>query len=279
MASTVVPYQQPNSLDIQSLIGIGLGKDTSNAFAMSAFGLAVRRPDGRYVAKDPAGDGWVDTVATFNFDPYVFRIPVSTIEKGNLVVNMDSPLDVMYVLETPKDSEARVLNLDSEIVTHTPTRNALFGAPLYVRVLSIFDFSGAGLLGGRGRGREPALTALLPFLLCCQKTDGTTTNGNGGMDIATILLLSQSMRGGGRSTEVGALLPFLLLGNCGNNNNALLPLLLMEGGLGGLGKGDMSSVLLLLAMSQGSCGVGNNNLIEAMLLMQGMGDKRSPRRK
>jgi hypothetical protein len=51
------------------------------------------------------------------------------------------------------------------------------------------------------------------------------------------------------------------------------------GGLGGFGKGDMSSALLLLAMSTGSCGVGNNNLIEAILLMQGLGDKRTPRRK
>jgi hypothetical protein len=273
MATNVVPYQQQNSLDIQSLIGVGLGKDTSNAFATSAFGLAVRRPDGRYLAKDPSGDRWVDTVATFDFDPYVYRIPVWKLERGNLVVNMDSPLDVMYVLET-KDSGARVLNLDSEIVDYAPTRNALFASPFFVRVFSIFDFlGGSGFLGGSRYDRDFGPASFLPFLLCCQQT-GSNGGTTGGLDLATVLLLSQGFGGAG-GTETGALLPLLLLNN-GNCNNSLLPLLLLTSGgkgFGGIEKSGMPA-LLLLALSNGSSALGgNNNLLLAILLMQGMGGR------
>jgi hypothetical protein len=144
---------QPFCFDSSSLFGVQLGKDTSNMFALSFHGLAVLTPSGRYVAKCPKRNSLLDVslLALPGVDPLVFRLPVKRVKPGDLIMVSESPLFVLYVLETFGDRPREIRGLDpstGEVVHYSLTEN-LFNLNFFVQVTSLFD-----LLAGESEDRE-----------------------------------------------------------------------------------------------------------------------------
>jgi hypothetical protein len=144
---------QPFSFDSSSLFGVQLGKDTTNTFALSVHGLAVLTPSGRYVAKRRKRNALVDVslLALPGVDPLVFRLPVKRVKPGDLIMVSESPLSVLYVLETYSDRPREIRGLDpytGEAVDYSLTEN-LFNLNFFVQVTSLFD-----LLSGENEDRD-----------------------------------------------------------------------------------------------------------------------------
>src|SRR5215475_2906127 len=118
-ATNVVPMPSvpalpgSTSIDFRSVLGIQVGRDTANNFAASLNGLAVKTWDGRYVVPTPDRKGGQVvatelqdvTGLTLPVDPFVFRVPVPTVEPGNLIVMSDTPFHVLSVEAILKDSK------------------------------------------------------------------------------------------------------------------------------------------------------------------------------
>lgn len=189
-----------------------------------------------------------------NIDPGVYRIPVTRLSVGDLIVISDDPLSVRYVLECEPEGELVGLDPDTgDVVEFVPIQVPFLNC--FVRVISLVDLLGGGRLTGRrrervdeGRGRRRAEEgprefdeALLLLLLSGQQPGQTGTP-----DLLNLLLLTQM---GCREGE-GNLMEWLLLSGmlqqtpqsgttqpgttqpAQSNPLALLMLAMLEGGEG-----------------------------------------------
>jgi hypothetical protein len=126
----------------QQLLGcIQIGKDTTNNFAWSLSGLAILRADGTYVAKDEDGEGLLDVTPLIlaGVAPCVFRLPVETVGRGDLIVTSDCPFSVLFVLKVD-DYAGRIRCLDplcGEIVEYSRPASLFFN--FFVKVVSLYD--------------------------------------------------------------------------------------------------------------------------------------------
>ena len=187
-------YQSPGSYQgLPGLFPIQIGSDTSGTFAMSFYGLAVIRPDGRAVVHV---EGELLDVTLFllsGINPGAYRIPAPTVYRGDLIVTSDSPLSLLYVLER---TETGVRGLDpftGNIVHYTALLSPFLD--YFVRVQSVFGLLFAETSGleeeaeegeRRDRGdRFPSL--LLPLLLLSSQGQNTSTS------LFTLVLLMQAL--------------------------------------------------------------------------------------
>jgi hypothetical protein len=135
--------QLPFGLSISSLFPIQLGMDTSNNFALSLSGLAVRTPDGRFVTKERHRDRLLDVTAlTVPVNPYVYRLPVTRIHPGDLIVTADPPnFSALYVvIVDPEGRSNAFVGLDTgtaQQVLYIATRNPFLN--FYVRAVSLIQ--------------------------------------------------------------------------------------------------------------------------------------------
>jgi hypothetical protein len=93
----------------------------------------------------------VSLLALPGVDPLVFRLPVKGVKPGDLIMVSESPLSVLYVLETYSDRPREIRGLDpytGEAVDYSLTEN-LFNLNFFVQVTSLFD-----LLSGENEDRD-----------------------------------------------------------------------------------------------------------------------------
>ncbi len=129
---------------------IQIGRDSSGNFALSAAGLAVRRPDGSYVALDSDEGALVDVtpLVMVGVDPCVLRIPVpaDAVRRGDLVVASDDPFSPLFVLERVFDAlPNQIMALDpmaGQLVTFVPPANLVFD--VFVVAASLYDIFASG---------------------------------------------------------------------------------------------------------------------------------------
>lgn len=124
------------------LFGVQIGNDTSNNFALSINGLAVRTPCGRYVAKERHHDRLMDVTALLlPMNPMVVRMPVkpSQVRSGDVIVTSDPPdFSAIYVLD--RRESGWIYGLDtgtSQVTEFALPRNPLVN--FYVVAVSLFD--------------------------------------------------------------------------------------------------------------------------------------------
>jgi hypothetical protein len=122
--------------------GVQIGRDTSNSFALSVGGLAVRRDDGSYVSLDADNDVLIDVspLILAGIDPQVVRIPVfhRFVRRGDLIVVSDSPASFIYVVRGIEGDTIEGLDpLSGQIVSVIPPLKLL----LNVVVLAVSLFS------------------------------------------------------------------------------------------------------------------------------------------
>jgi hypothetical protein len=128
---------------LQQLLGpVQFGWDASNNFARTLNGLAILRPDGRYIARDEEQQGLLDVTPLIltGVPPYVLRLPVSSVDAGDLIVVSDCPFSVLYVLETYEEFPGRIRGLDplcGTIVDYSQPVNPFFN--FFVKVVSLYD--------------------------------------------------------------------------------------------------------------------------------------------
>jgi hypothetical protein len=152
-ASQPVPVSSAGPIATDPLLGVQIGPDTSGNFALSISGLAVRRSDGRFVARPPGSNRLVDVTALLlpGIDPMVYRLPVRTARPGDLIVISDDPLTVRYVLEWEPEGELIGLDPDTgDVNAFVPIQVPFLNC--FVRIVSLLDLFPAGRLRDGSRG-------------------------------------------------------------------------------------------------------------------------------
>src|SRR5438128_1568784 len=165
------------AMDLSSVFGMSIGKDTSNKFKLSLNGLAVQVSDNSYVTYDHKKDELSQAII-FDFGGAansVFRVPVPLpdVKKGDIILASDNPLTVYFVVDDPQKGtkELKVVTPTGNRTTFSPTNNPFAtGAAFVVVVTSLF---------GRAGG-DFSLEKLLPLLVL---SDTKGTAGGGGDDL------------------------------------------------------------------------------------------------
>lgn len=186
-------YGAGGGMNLSGLFPVQIGADTSGLFAMSPYGLAVVRPDGRAVVHR---EGSLLDVSAFllpGFSPGAFRIPVPEIEPGELVITSDNPRSLLYVLERTETGLRGLDPFTGNVVRYIAPRSPFFN--FFVRVQSVF-----GLLFAESREFEEGLEAveddreerglldrLLPLLLLSSQYQSSGTS------FLTWMLLMQTL--------------------------------------------------------------------------------------
>jgi hypothetical protein len=150
-----VPYlqtggSQSGTLDLASLLGVRIGQDTSNNFAITPMGLAILGRDSRYYSlEEHEGRLRLMDVSSLvlPINPGVFRVPVEEVHFGDLILISDSPFSAMFVHEVHHHGrEIHGLEVTSNeriqyLPPHNPFGELLFGhrTNLYVRFVSVLD--------------------------------------------------------------------------------------------------------------------------------------------
>ena len=137
---TTLTEPQPSLPNLGSILGIQIGMDNSGNFALSLNGLAIRRPDGRFVTmvRDQLLDVTLFTLSGIN--PMVFRVPVPSVSRNDLIIISDFPFRPLYVLETSDEPGVGIVGLDpfsGETSAYSPVENLFLN--FFVRVVSLFD--------------------------------------------------------------------------------------------------------------------------------------------
>jgi hypothetical protein len=132
------------SQGFQALFGnIPIGWDTSGNFAMSVAGVAVRRPDGTWIAKSLTEDRLLDVSGLIlPVSPCVLLLPSSTVSRGDLILASYVPLSVMHVIERRGEFPERVVGIDlisGDIVEHCRPLSFFPFENYFVKVVSLFD--------------------------------------------------------------------------------------------------------------------------------------------
>lgn len=185
-------------MNLQSIFGgINIGKDITGNFRQSLKGLAVRRPDDKFVTLD--GNSPIE-VSDFTFDgteQYVYRLPIPKVKPGDLIVTSENPFNALFVRQV--QSNGHLIGVDpSGIETNYAPATNLFNVRFFVRVVSLLE----GLNGSLGTDD------LSPLLLLSTKINGGTT------DSLTTLLLLQTLNG--KTFAHDSLLPLFLLNSGGD---------------------------------------------------------------
>jgi hypothetical protein len=130
----------PLSVGLSSFLSVQVGSDTSNNFALSVNGLAVRTPSGRFVTKERSQNRLIDvTPLILPVNPYVYRLPCVAVEPGDLVVTADPPnFSALYVVSAHKGEEVEGLDIcTSQIVRYIAPRSVFL--QFYVKAVSLLD--------------------------------------------------------------------------------------------------------------------------------------------
>jgi len=207
---------------------VSIGQDTSGYFKLSFNGLAVKAPDGRFLAyvrdsKDKTKDHLLDVseLTLDGTDNFIYRIPVpfKKVKRGDLVITSEDPFSAVFARDdADANGQFSALNPEDNTKTEYIQPANLFNIQFFVKVFSPIAVGGlaAGALGG-GAFEEK----LLPLLLLGDKKD----------DGLAKLLLLQGLSGGalgGKALEGNNLLPLLLLSDKGGKSNLLEILLLLQ---------------------------------------------------
>jgi len=184
-------YSASSSQTMPGLFPIQIGCDVSGTFALSLYGLAVIRPDGRAVVHLEGGLVDVTLFVLCGGAPEVFRIPATEVFPGDLIVTSDSPISLLYVLEQTKIGVRGLDPFTGNIVFYVAPLNPFFN--YFVRVQSISDLLFAETREleeeaeeGEIRDREDRFPRdLLPLLLLGSLGQGTSTS------LTTLVLLTQ----------------------------------------------------------------------------------------
>lgn len=109
----------PDTVDLDTLTGgVSIGNDASGDFMLSITGMAVRTRDGGYVAND--GQQMVD-VTDFVIDgsaEYVYRVPTTNVDPGDLIVTSDAPLVTLFVQNIRADGSIRGIDPLTNRIQH-----------------------------------------------------------------------------------------------------------------------------------------------------------------
>lgn len=208
-------------MDTQTLLGsVAIGPDKSGSFKLSPYGIAVKNPSGRFLARHEGQLVDVTELAIDTSEGSTYRLPVSRVRADDLLIRSDNPLSALFVEQN--DDTGLIMGTDAatgERVTYRAPMN-LLRTRLYVKVVNLYE----GALGGDGDERE-----LLPLLLLAQSSSGAT-----GMDSLLAVLALKS----GDSND--------------DSNEMLTRALLLSGAISGTGAGAGSNNLGLLLALQGS---------------------------
>jgi hypothetical protein len=214
-------------MDIKSVFGgVSIGKDTSGYFKISANGLAVKTLDGKYITyvRDPAHankDHLLDVsgLTLDGGDNFIYRIPVTEVERGDLIITSETPFSALFVRDDAKANE-KLSGLDPQsnrLVDYVLPTN-LFNVRFFVKVFNLIQGGGLGKLAPGGKPLDPNL---LQLLLLGDKTD----------DSLALFLLAQGLGGGalaGKALDINSLIPLLLLSDKGGKSDILTILLLTQ---------------------------------------------------
>lgn len=193
---------------------------------------------------ETSGEGNAQTfnVSVNPFDSFGQRIPAyavntpnADIELGDIIVGAN---DVLGWVVKKNAASLEILKKDGQITRYSPVKTQIFGTNGYMVVKNLFNLVGTeGATGLQGM--------LMPLMLM---------GGDSGADIESILpfllLQGQSNQPGGTAFNLQAMLPLLLMkGGLGGGKKDLLPLLMMSGGLGGAGaQGGLAGMLPLMML-------------------------------
>lgn len=191
-----------------------IGQVRDGLVKFSINGPAIRTKDGSYVSYNGGALQDVSAVVFDAGDQLLFRLPVQTVQAGDVIVRSDTPgvEDVVIVVGQNAEGNTTVINpINGRQEIVVPEKN-LFFPKFYVKVVSLADLGGANSQGAFG--------ALMPFLLLGGDDFGDT-------DSLLPLLMFSGMGGGAPAAGAGGVL--------GLDLQALMPMILLQG-LGGKGK-------------------------------------------
>jgi hypothetical protein len=206
-------------MDLKSLVGgVSIGRDTSGNIKVSFVGdrpaLAIRSAGGDFFVREKNGLRNVTDLTVDALEGMVLRLPVSSVQEGDIVILSENPFTAAFVDEVGTSGQVRVAKTDGSVTDFDPPAN-LLGQRFYVKATNLMESLG----GGEGDKN------LLLLMLLLGKGDGGTQTDN--------------------------LLPFLLMqqgqGGSGPLGNPLLLALLLRGD-----KGDSLQTLMLMQMFGGS---------------------------
>jgi hypothetical protein len=142
-----------------------IGKDTSGNFTLSYKGVAVRTDCNRYVTfrgeKDQVRLFDVTGLTLPGCDALIYRVPVTDVRAGDLLVISDCPLQILYVTDKKGERVTGYSSSGSEITFIAPKR--LGDCARYIRIVSVLDTCGA-----RSGDLDEDDIALIAALLCCK---------------------------------------------------------------------------------------------------------------
>lgn len=192
------------------------GSCTNNDIKLSIYGIAVKNANGTYVAYDKTKGDIIDVdIFSFEGGKYCYKIPVavSDVKVGDVIIHNRKPLVVV-------GNDGDIVAVDvaaGEKKTVLPTKN-VFNFNFITKVVSIVDS-----LGGTPTTDNPFGNMLPLFLL----NDGKMDND---------ALVMMALCGGGSMDAItkNPMMFYLLMGKDGKMNDMLLPLMMMNGGLGAL---------------------------------------------
>jgi len=196
--------------------GVSIGNDASGDFMLSITGIAVRTRGGGYVAND--GRQMVD-VTDFVIDGsegYVYRVPTTDVDRGDLIVTSDAPLATLFVQDIREDGTIRGIDPRTNRVQIYVQPTNIFNLAFFVKVVGVFDVF--------RRREDDDLSAILSFML-----------------------LSGGSQGFGLNNPLAAILLFQAL-SPNRDRDDILPLLIAMGGT----EGNMLPLLLLASRFRGS---------------------------
>ncbi len=238
-AGNLVPFFDPTCFDQRWMFGAQIGKDTTNNFAFSMSGLAIRTADNRFVAPQMVGKNakMTDvTCLTIGMDPMVYRLPVrlNDIDAGDLLIRSDSPFQLVFVTSTDVPGR-RIRGVDpliNEFVEILVPEQELDLPNFLVKAVSLMDgFMGIGGTGSGGGGLGSNLTSMLPFLLA--SGSGIGCGANSGINSNLLLALALGSKGSGFQSGKNNKNLLLLLAMQGNNSSSAMQALLFASLLGG----------------------------------------------
>lgn len=192
------------------------GPCTNNDIKLSMYGIAVKNANGTYVAYDKTKGDIIDVdIFSFEGGKYCYKIPVAVndVKVGDVIIHNRKPLVVV-------GNDGDIIAVDvaaGEKKTVLPTKN-VFNFNFITKVVSIVDS-----LGGTPTTDNPFGNMLPLFLL-----------NDGNMDNDALIMMA--LCGGGSMDAItkNPMMFYLLMGKDGKMNDMLLPLMMMNGGLGAL---------------------------------------------
>jgi len=227
---------------LNSVLGVSLGKDTSGNFAHSLYGLGIRTTDGRYVAKRRGCDELLDVTKLLisSVDPAVYRIPVTELQRDDLVLVSEDPFSVRYIIGWERGGRAVALNPeDGDITDFLPVQHPFLHC--FVRVVSFLeDFPNSDIpeidifdeeresgeidesrtKRSQRRGPRERVSMRRDFcedldteqILLLSMALGQQQDPNASSNLVNTLLLSQALCGGKRGMDKSLILAMLLGG-------------------------------------------------------------------